>query len=334
MNSGFRALLLVAVPLVLLAAACETEGRERPTGTPEPSSTIVTFNGQAREFSEGVAVDAEGNVFASLSGAHGRVVRIAPDSETAEEFGKVEGMLPDDFPGLLGLAVDEDGNVYGTVVSKNPAANGVWRFDADSGDASRLPGTEKIPFANAVIVDGDTIYITDTTGADGKGAVWRVPEDGPAAIWAQDDALAGNGSAGFGFPIGPNGIDVYDGTVYVGLTETAKIAAIPISDDGSAGDVSIFADLSKAGPGGVPASVDGIDIDDDGNVYVASPIIHVVLKVSSDGKDVSTVADAADNLDGPASVAIGDFELYIANFSGALGEASNGKGPSIVRVPI
>ncbi len=333
-NAGIRLLLLIATPTVLLAAACGVEGGARPTGTPEPPSTIVTFNAQAREFTEGVVVDSDGNVFASISGPHGRVVRIAPDSNTADEFGKVEGLLPDDFPGLLGLAVDEDGNVYGTVVSKNAAANGVWRFDADSGDASRLRGTEKIPFANAVIVDGDTIYVSDTTGADGKGAVWRVPENGSAAIWAQNDLLAGNGSAGFGFPLGANGIDVYDGTVYVGVTETAKIVAIPIEDDGSAGDVSTFADLSKAGPGGVPAAVDGIDVDDEGSIYVAAPIIHTVLKVSSDGMESSTVADATDNLDGPASVAVGENEIYIANFSGALGEASNGKGPSIVRVPI
>jgi sugar lactone lactonase YvrE len=333
-NLSVRSLLLIATSTIFLAAACGTEEGARPAGTPEPPSTIATFDAQAREFSEGVAVDADGNVFASISGAHGRVLRIASGSTTAEEFGKVEGLLADDFPGLIGLTVDEDGNVYGTVVSKNPAANGVWRFDADSGEATRLRGTEKIPFANAVIVDGDTIYVSDTTGADGKGAVWRVPENGSAAVWAQNDLLAGNGSAGFGFPLGANGIDIYDGTVYVGVTETAKIVAIPIEDDGSAGEVSTFADLTKAGPGGVPASVDGIDIDDDGNIYVAAPIIHLVLKVSSDGKEFSTVADATDNLDGPASVAIGENEIYIANFSGALGEASNGKGPSIVRVPI
>jgi sugar lactone lactonase YvrE len=279
-----------------------------------------------------VAVDADGNVFASVT-PQGRLVRIAAGSKKAEDFGKIEGLKQDDF-GLLGLTVAADGTVYGCVVSKNPEANGVWRFDSESGDAERLAGTEEISFANAVIVDGDAVYVSDTTGADGKGAVWRVPKEGEAEIWAQGGDLAGNGSAGFGFNLGANGIDVYNDTVYVGVTETAKIVAIPINDDGSAGEVRTFADLTKAAPGDKPAAVDGIDVDDDGNVYVASPIVHLVLKVSSDGKRVSTVADAGDNLDGPASVAIGEDAIYIANFSAALGESSNKKGPSIVRVPI
>ncbi len=325
--------VVVAVFLVFSAAACGSEEQAGPSPTPEAPSTLVAFSSDAREFIEGVAVDADGNVFASVT-SQGRLVRISAGSKTAEDFGKVEGLQEGDF-GLLGLTVDDGGNVYGAAVSKNPAANGVWRFDASSGDAQRVQGTEKISFANSVIVDGDNVYVTDTVGPGGKGAVWRIPPDGEAAIWAQGGLLAGNGSAGFGFNLGANGIDVQGDTVYVGVTETAKIVAIPLEEDGSAGEARIFADLSKAAPGGKPAAVDGIDIDDDGNIYVATPLIHSVLKVSFDGKTISTVADANDNLDGPASVAIGEDAVYVANFSGALGEAAtNKKGPSIVRVPI
>lgn len=332
MRGKVQAALLLAASLVVLASACEREEAAGPTPSPEAPSTLVSFNAAAGEFTEGVAVDDEGNVFASVS-ARGRLVRIAAGSNKAEDFGKIEGLREGDF-GLIGLTTDEDGNVYGCVISKNTAANGEWRFDAGSGNAERLSGTEKISFANSVIVDGDEIYVTDTTGPDGKGAVWRVPADGEAAIWAQGGLLAGTGAAGFGFNLGANGIDVRNDTVYVGVTETAKIVAIPINDDGSAGTPAVFADLTTAAPGGKPAAVDGIDVDDDGNVYVATPLIHAVLKVSSDGKNISTVADANDNLDGPASVVIGEGAIYIANFSAALGESSNKKGPSIVRVPI
>jgi sugar lactone lactonase YvrE len=334
MNVRIRAALLVAMPLVLLAAACGREEQARPAGTPEPPSTIVAFDGAAREFTEGVAVDSDGNVFASVT-PQGRLVRVAAGSTNAEDFGKVDGLQQDDF-GLLGLATDEDGNVYGGVVSKNPAANGVWRFDAESGDEERLPGTEKIAFANEVAVDGDDVYVSDTRGPGDKGGVWRVPADGDgdAEIWAQGGLLAGNGSFNFGFPLGANGIEVHDGTVYVGVTEGLKIVTIPIEDDGTAGDVTTLADVSKAGPGGGPAAVDGVDVDDDGTVYFTAPLVHVVFTVSSDGKDFATVADASDNLDGPSSVAIGEDAIYIANFSAALGESSNMKGPSIVRVPI
>ncbi len=332
-----RAILLVGASVVLLSAGSANDdqaggdGSPEPDATPQAPSTLVAFDGEAREFSEGVAVDADGNVFASVT-PQGRLVRIAAGESEAEDFGKIEGLQQDDF-GLLGLAVDEDGNVYGGVVSENAEANGVWRFDADSGEAERLPGTEEIKFANSVIVDGGTVYATDTTGADGKGAVWRIPEDGEAEIWAQGAELAGDSSLEFGFPLGANGIDVHDDKVYVGVTETAQIVAIQIEEDGSAGDIATFADLSEAAPDEKPAHVDGIDIDDDGFVYVAAPLIHSVFKVSPDGQDVETI-DAGDDLDGPASVALGEDALYVANFSGALGEASNNKGPSIVRVPI
>ncbi|HYZ90854.1 MAG TPA: SMP-30/gluconolactonase/LRE family protein [Actinomycetota bacterium] len=328
-----RILLVVAASLTVLTVACGTEEAIGPTPSPEAPSTLVAFNFAAGEFTEGVAVDGDGNVFASIS-LQGRLVRIAAGTNTAKDFGKIQGLQPMDF-GLIGLTTDDDGNVYGCVISKNPATNGVWRFDAASGAASRVPGTEKVSFPNSVIVDGETIYITDTTGPDGKGAVWRVPPDGRAAIWAQGGLLAGTGAAGFGFNLGANGIDVQGDTVYVGVTETAKILAIPISEDGSAGAATVFADLATAAPGGKAALVDGIDVDDDGNIYVAAPLIHSVLKVSFDGKTISTVADANDNLDGPASVVIGEDAVYVANFSGALGEmVTNKKGPSIVKVPI
>lgn len=334
MRTRIRTALLLATTIALLAGmACTDEAKEAaPEGTPEPASALVKFDAKAMEWSEGVAVDSDGNVYASIT-PQGRLVRVMAGSEKARDFGKVEGIQEGDF-GLLGLAVDSDDNVYGTVVSKNKDANGVWRFEDKNGKATRVPGTEEIPFANAVAVDGTTLYITDTTGTDGKGAVWKVEEGGEAEIWAQDDGLAGDKSAGFGFPIGPNGIDVHNDTVYVGLSEPSKIVTFPISNDGSAGDLSIFADLSKKGPEGAKVTVDGIDIDDDGSVYVAAVLQHTVYKVSTDGKGIEAVATAGDGLDGPASVALGDDALYVSNFSGALGEASNKKGPGIIRVPL
>lgn len=334
MRRRIRVGLLVATALVLVSAAgaCTTDEDAEPEETPEAASALVTFDGDAGEFTEGVAVDADGNVFVSVS-AQGRLVRVAAGSDDAEPFGRIEGIGEGDL-GLLGLTVDADGNVYGTVVSANEDAKGVWRFDAETGDAERVAGTEEIAFANAVVFDGSTMYVTDTSGADGKGAVWRVSDGGEADLWAQNALLAGDGSAGFGVPLGPNGIDVHDDTVYVGLTEPAKIATIAIEADGDAGEVAIFADLTESGPDGTPAAVDGIDVDADGNVYIAAPLVHTVFKVSADGEDVESVATAEDGLDGPASVALGDGVLYISNFSGALGEASNGQGPGIVRVPV
>src|SRR5262249_20235977 len=155
--------------------------------------------------------------------------------------GAITGLVEGDL-GLLGVTVGPDGDVYGAVASQNRGVNGVWRFGSRAA-IGRVAGTEAIAFPNAVVFAGTTLYVTGTVGPDGKGAVWSVPQGGSAALWAQSDLLAGDGSGGFGIPVGPNGVAVHGRTVLVGLTERAAIAAIPILEDGSSGDVSILADL-------------------------------------------------------------------------------------------
>lgn len=81
----------------------------------------------------------------------------APDE--AKPFGAVPGVDPQIDLGLLGLAVDARGNMYGAVVSK--AAQGVWRFDRRSGMAERLQGTAKIGFPNSLAFDRcGNLYVT------------------------------------------------------------------------------------------------------------------------------------------------------------------------------
>jgi sugar lactone lactonase YvrE len=318
--------------LVVAGGGCGTADDDGPRDEAEGASALVRFDGAAREFPEGVTVDARGNVYASISPL-GRLVRIAAGSDTAEPVGAVEGLADGDL-GLLGLTIGADGDVYGAVAAGSRDVGGVWRFDSQTGEAERVPGTQEIALPNSVVFDRSTMYVTDTIGPDGGGAVWRVPEGGEAELWAQSELLAGDGSAGFGIPLGPNGIDVHDDAVFVGLTEPASIAIIPISDDGRAGDVSIFADLTTAGPDGSPIAVDGIDVNDEGTIYVAAPILHSIYAVSAEGTDVETFATADDGLDAPASVALGDDVLYVSSFSAALGDVSNGNGPAIIRVPL
>lgn len=200
----------------------------------EHVQTIVTFDIEMGQLTEGVAVDADGNIFVSLTPL-GEIVKIEAGSDSAEPFGAVEGLMSDDL-GLLGLAVDADGNVYGGVLSSNPEANGVWMFDAMTGEGEQIPGTEAIQLANAIVFGEDgTMYVTDSI----MGAVWSVDEDGSVETWLQDPLLEGDGSIGFPFPIGANGIDITEDTVYVGVFEVASIVAVPIMSDGSAGEATV-----------------------------------------------------------------------------------------------
>lgn len=288
--------------------------------------TVVEFDAGAGELSEGVAVDKRGNVFASLSPL-GQLVKIPAGTNDVVPFGSISGLGDGDI-GLLGLAVDAPGNVFGAVFASSGTATGVWRFDRKTGAEELVPGTDAMVFPNSVAFDKrGTMYITDTIG----GAVWRVPRGGTAEEWVQSSLLEGNGSFGFGFPIGANGIAVRQNTVYVGVTEQGSIVTIPIQPDGSAGAAGVFATI----PG---AAVDGLALDVHGNVYFANPVPSAIIMVSADGSTFETVADDTNFLDGPASVAFGtgrgdQQSLYAANFSVALGTPL-GAGPSVVKVDV
>ena len=101
---------------------------------------VVAFDESKGQNPEGIAIGRTGAIFVSVSPL-GDVWRIPPGSTQPQPFGHVNGITPGVDFGLLGLAVDVFGNVYGAVQSANPAANGVWRFDRNTGVATRLPGT-------------------------------------------------------------------------------------------------------------------------------------------------------------------------------------------------
>jgi sugar lactone lactonase YvrE len=330
---------LLVLSLMLLAPTCATvaaQGTASPAASPAASSrtqVIARFDAAAGELSEGVAVDADGTAYASLSPL-GQLVRIGSDGEY-EVVGTVEGLQEGDV-GMLGLAAHPDGSIYATVVSTNPDANGVWRIDVDTAAAKRVPGTQQIGLPNGIAFAADgTMYVTDSIA----GAVWRVPPDGTATQWVQAALLEGDESIGFGIPIGANGIalDEASGTVYVAVMEQGALVAIPIEDDGSAGEPTVHTTFTDAQS---PVLVDGIALDAANNLYVAQPAANTVVRVTPAG-DSETVVSQSDGLDGPASVAVataadGTERLYVSNFSVALAPLvpPGGAGPGILMLPL
>lgn len=284
--------------------------------------TIIAFELAAGELTEGVTVDADGNIFVSFTPS-AQVVKIAAGTDSAEPFGSVSGLEEGDL-GMLGVAANDVGDVYAAVVSSNPDVNGVWKFAAETGEEEKVPGTDGVLFPNAVAFgDNGEVYVTDSV----MGAVWLIEDGGTAEVWLQDPLLTGNESLGFGIPLGANGIDVQDGTVYVGVIELASIVAIPIMDDGTAGEASVWAKLPAGN------HVDGIILDDDGNVIVAAPTSNLVLRVSEGGA-MEALATVSDGLDAPASVAYyvdadGNASIYTVNFSIAV-NPPGGAGPALI----
>lgn len=315
-----RVALAVILALATLIAAS--------TGVRASSAvvTLVAFDPNAGQLPEGVAVDKIGNVFVSWSPL-GQLVKVEHGSSSAQPFGSVKGLLPGDL-GLVGLAVDAPGNVYGAVISNNASANGVWEFDRKTGKEERIPGTQALTFANGIAFDKrGTMYITDTI----RGAVWRVIPGGSAEVWVEGPLFRGNGSFGLPFHIGANGIAVRENTVYVSVSEQSSIVTVPIMPDGSAGTAVSFAHL----PAGT--FIDGIQLDVHGNIYGATLISNSLIRINADGS-TSVLATAADGLDRPSSLAFGTGKgdrqsLYVVNFSIALGPPILA-GPALLRIDV
>jgi sugar lactone lactonase YvrE len=250
-----------------------------------------------------------------------------------EPFGKVT-LGEGDF-GVLGLATDADGNVYGAVQSK--PANGLWKFDAATGDATRIEGSEAIGFPNDVAVtpDGDVYVASSTEGKDAadvhQGGIWKVGADGKATKWLVNTDLGGTGSSGLPVPIGANGIEFHDGSLYVTVTEKARILAFPINDDGTAGSMRVVAEGDQL------AGADGLDLDPVGNVFVAVIAQQKIVRVATDAT-ITEIAVDADGLDYPSSLQFGVGDkadtLYVVNFAiGELLGAKTVEGPALLSIP-
>lgn len=289
MEKPIRCLLAIAFCSLSFAAAAGL-GLER----------TLTFDPKLGEVPEGIAIDARGNLYVSLTPL-GQLRRIAPSGEQ-----KV--ILELGMPGLTGIALDRYGAVYVAKQSTKPEQpRGVIRIAA-SGVPESLPGCDAVLAPNGLAFDPKgRLYITDTSG----GAIYRYRKRGRCELWYRDEGLAGDGSQGF--DAGANGIAIREGAVFVANLEKGTIVRIPIDKAGAPGAAEIWVkhpDLVGA---------DGIAFGLDGELYVANVLKSTLIRIDGASKAVEILATAADGLDNPASLAIGSREsgetmLYITNY--------------------
>jgi sugar lactone lactonase YvrE len=305
-----RALLATAAVTALLLPFTPVQAAE--------IETLVTFDVEASELPEGVAVDNRGNIFVSLTAPVSEIRKIAPSGEqtTLVDLG-IGGFGP------LGLAVDARGNVYAAAASFDPATQGVYRITSD-GTAMRLPGTGAIALPNGIAFDQrGNLYVADSTGA-----VWRIPRGGEAEVWSDDPLLVGDGSAGAGVPLGANGITFRTpNEIVVGNTDLGTLVSIPILPDGSAGNATVIVED--------PAifGVDGLTVDARGTIYAAVIAQSTIVRIGADG--IETLADSDDGIVGASSITFGQGmrdhrSLYGVNF----GAFSPEPIPSLFRLPV
>jgi uncharacterized protein (TIGR03437 family) len=253
----------------------------------------------------GVAVDAQGNVYAA-DGGNNIVVRISPDGVLTVVAGNGNGGFSGDggpatsaslsYPS--GVAVDSAGNLYiadaynsrirkvsgGTITTV--AGNGIFGFSGDGGPAT----SASLDFQDGVAVDSaGNLYIVD-------GNNNRIRKVSGGTI----TTVAGNGNQGFSGDGGPatsaslndlRGLAVDSaGNLYIADTGNNRIRKV------SGGRITTAAGNGNgnfSGDGGPAASASlthpfGVTVDSAGNLYIADTYNGRIRKVS--GGTITTVA--------------------------------------------
>lgn len=288
-------LLALSAVLAATAAACTTSSSAPDVpDVPAPAlQRVVSFDPAQGQLPEGIAVVGD-TAYVGFAPT-GVVARVELATGRSTPWGK----LPTPVAGkgfMTGLTA-QGGEIVAALVSFTPeVVAGVYRIPATGGDAVLAASAPAMAFPNAIVPDGDALFVTDS----GTGAVFRIA-GGTATPWAQDPLLAGAKDAcgaglGPGFDIGANGLVVEPDALYVVNTDKATLIRIPRNADGTAGAASVLAGPDCAALGGA----DGLVRDGD-DFLVAVNRQDQIARVAADGE--VTVYATGDALDFPASLA-------------------------------
>ena len=292
----FAALLWVALPYGA-AAASPHVGVVRNFG---PNLEATCHN------PEGIAVDPQGNVYAS-SFAFGSSANICVLDRTGALVDTITvtpgpagdvaliGMLYEQSQGLYVL---DFGNSVNSRVLLIDTTTHAYRVLADDLGAT-----------NALAQDRQkNLYVSDSFG----GRIWKITPDGTKVVWAADPKLATTGFP----PFGANGVafDRDETALYVANTGDDRVLRIPVNADDSAGAVSVFADGTALG--GKLNGADGIAFDAQGNLWVCANQANEIDVLAPDGSFVISYAGTgADAFHFPASLVFEGRELFISNLA-------------------
>jgi sugar lactone lactonase YvrE len=186
---------------------------------------------------------------------------------------------------------------------------GIYRVDVATGVvAPVLTKRDGWPvcFPDDVAIDvAGSIYVTDLT----LSGIWKIDPRGKSfALWSTDPLLQWPAAPLRTLPEGANDLVLsHDGkTLYVATDGYPAIVAIPVLADGSAGKGKAIAhDVSP---------LDGIELDDSGNIYVSEILRDDILVFSPDGRRSAVVATSqVAPLNGPTSLVYRRGMLCAAN---------------------
>lgn len=272
---------------------------------------------------EGIGVDSQGNLYASLFNT-GEIVQLKEDGQyvhiawvpTEADSGKGH---------VLGLASDKDDNLFVAYKARSkydrvgdprhPACrdatdvtSGVYRIDAETREVTPVATRgDGWPFCfpdDVAIDDVGNIYLADLTYA----GIWKITLDGRVTLWSEHPLLHWSETPYSGFPLGVNvlALDAGQRNIYAATSGDPLVLRIPIQQDGSAGEPTV---VSRG-----HSLIDGIALDEEGNIYVSEIFRNEIIGLSPDGSRRVVVANKQSApLDGNASLVVHAGTLYVAN---------------------
>lgn len=246
----------------LLALALVTLGDLPPEAAVRPAEVFRT-----NDYSEGVVVDHEGNLYFS----HQKIVtKVYADPEKKPEIWAETGA-----PNGHKILAD------GSHLICDAGRHAVLHLDASAREmAPASDKSEGKPLRGPNDLTLDTpnggIYFTDPGGSGLEKPIGTVH-------YIDAKKITHTVAAGLAFP---NGIALRpDGKeLLVGESQRNRILAYPVLAPGKLGEPRVLVDLPKKGEGQVGNEPDGIALDAEGNLYVAHYGMGQVQVVSPEGK--------------------------------------------------
>jgi sugar lactone lactonase YvrE len=252
---------------------------------------------------ENIAIAPSGNIFAT-DVANGTIYQVTP-AGSSHVFAQVND-------GLAGVALNTDNRLYaaGLTTLYGFAADGTASTLVNIPGAQELNGLTLIAPNKFLVADdaADTIWLVDTAS-------------GHTEAWLTGPLLAPSPG---GLPFGPNGIKVYQGSVYISNTGAGTLLRVPILPGGAAGAPEILKSSLV---------IDDFAFGSDGSIFAAAQFGQII-RLYPDGSQTMIPTGTL----GDAAVAFGRTPadvntLYVVNNGGAfLGLPDGPDAGSIVRL--
>jgi gluconolactonase len=270
---------ILGIGFALALAAVALAAENKPIPGIGPTGEIVKLH-SGFKFTEGPAVDAEGNVYFSEIPSN-RILKV----DTA---GKLSTFL-EDSKGCNGLMFDGKGRL---LACQGGAAR-VVAIDVPSKKITVLADQcdgKPLGRPNDLVVDrSGGIYFTDLP----ENSVCYIAADGKVTRLISDAPRAN------GVILSPD-----EKTLYVLPAGTPNVMAYPVTAPGKIGQGKVLAKLEQA-PTGTPRGGDGLTVDAKGNLYVTQPALQVLQVISPEGKTLGLIQFP----EGPANCTFGGKDL-------------------------